>query len=799
MVLNSLIIKNFKRYKDAEFNFNLGLTGLLGKNGSGKSTIFEAIIFALYGESNTNRELLKNSECEAKEPVEVWLYFNIQGKEYLVKRELRGKSLTAKANLYDGSGELIATSVKEVNSQIVKIIGMNKDAFFNTVYASQKELAALSSLKSEERKKIIRRLLGLEKIDKIEKELTIKIRDLKRDIKSFSELLMSNEEIAKIEVKISETKELLEKNRKELKELSTKEKLSQKEVKNTLVKLEEQQKLKDSFNKLNSAISELKLNITNTNKNLQQNEQNLAKLLKEQDFYNANEKIIKSYKELEAKIAKHQKDKEQNLKKEGLLKEQASLREELKALKQDIKKLTDNLAQKEPLLKEQAKIEQSIKEIENAQTKIETQERAKLKEQAQAQALIDNTAKQLNKIKALGRDSNCPTCTRALLDEYDSVVNSLSGTINTITNTTLKSVSIALKSITTEKQNLNLQLQNSRANLQEINNKIATLNSQQSELKRRETRYSQVMSKGMHNKKELEQLDGLKYDEKLHLSLIKQKTKLESTYNQLLSSKKVLEQIPQLQVNEVNFKTQLEKLNIQLKTKEQELKEHKFSQELEQKAKLDYQEALKSRENLQHTIKQSEVKEAKLNAQISNFNTTLERNNRQFDKLKTKQNDKDDYEKLKLFLIEFKTKINSQITPRISKIASDMFYEVTQGRYQLIEVDEEFNFYIFDEGKKYPIERFSGGEIDLANLILRIAISKTLNELNTNTNIGFLAFDEIFGSQDEERRYAIMESFNKISENYRQIFLISHEQEIKELFEFVIELEMLKALHLYHT
>ncbi len=788
MVLNSLNIKNFKRYKDAEFNFNLGLTGLLGKNGSGKSTIFEAIIFALYGESNTNRELIKNAECEDKEAVEVALYFNIQGREYLVKRELRGKSLTAKANLYDGSGELIATSVKEVNSEIVKLIGMNKDAFSNTVYASQKQLSALSSLKSEERKKIIRRLLGLEKIDKIEKELVFKIRELKRDIKSFSEVLMSSQEVAKVEAKITETKELLQKCKKELQELNNKEALSQKEVEATLAKLEEQQKLKESFNKLNSAISELKLNITNSSKNLEQNRENLKKLLKDEEFYKANENILKEYKELESQILKHQRDKELNLKKEGLLKEQTSLREELKALKVDIKKLTANLALKEPLQREKANLERHIKELENSLAQIEMQERANLKEQAQAQAIIDSTKGQLNKIEKLGRESNCPTCTRALLDEYDSVVNSLYSTINRITDTTLKSVSLALQKIANEKSNLNLQIKNARAKQQELSNQIASLNSQESELKRREDRYKQVMSKGMQNKKELEALVGVIYNEKMHINLIEQKAKLEPSYNKLLSTQKLLEQIPQLKSNETILKTQIENLKSQLKIKEQELKEHKFSQELEQKAKTTYQEALKAKESLHNAIKDSEINKAKLNAKISNLNSILEQNQKQVTKLKAKENDRDDYEKLKLFLTDFKTKINSQITPRISKIASDMFYEVTQGRYQLIEVDEEFNFYIFDEGKKYPIERFSGGEIDLANLILRIAISKTLNELNTNTNIGFLAFDEIFGSQDEERRYAIMENFNKISENYRQIFLISHEQEIKELFEFVIEL-----------
>ena len=51
----------------------------------------------------------------------------------------------------------------------------------------------------------------------------------------------------------------------------------------------------------------------------------------------------------------------------------------------------------------------------------------------------------------------------------------------------------------------------------------------------------------------------------------------------------------------------------------------------------------------------------------------------------------------------------------------------------------------------------------------------------------FMAFDEVFGSQDENRRLEILEAFHTIKEQYRQIFLISHEMDIKEMFETVIE------------
>ena len=77
---------------------------------------------------------------------------------------------------------------------------------------------------------------------------------------------------------------------------------------------------------------------------------------------------------------------------------------------------------------------------------------------------------------------------------------------------------------------------------------------------------------------------------------------------------------------------------------------------------------------------------------------------------------------------------------------------------------------------------------DRANLGLHIAISKTLSEPNGTNSVGFLAFDEVFWSQDESRRMEILEAIHSIKEQYRQIFLISHEMEIKEMFKRVVEL-----------
>ena len=63
MILSRLKLENFKRYSSYEIEFGEGLIGIIGKNGSGKSTIFEAIFFALYGELKGKgyKDIVKNS------------------------------------------------------------------------------------------------------------------------------------------------------------------------------------------------------------------------------------------------------------------------------------------------------------------------------------------------------------------------------------------------------------------------------------------------------------------------------------------------------------------------------------------------------------------------------------------------------------------------------------------------------------------------------------------------------------------------------------------------------------------
>jgi exonuclease SbcC len=136
-------------------------------------------------------------------------------------------------------------------------------------------------------------------------------------------------------------------------------------------------------------------------------------------------------------------------------------------------------------------------------------------------------------------------------------------------------------------------------------------------------------------------------------------------------------------------------------------------------------------------------------------------------------------------MTNFRTHLISRIRPTLSEYSSDFFRRLTDGKYNEIELDENYNLMIYDNGENYNIERFSGGEEDLANLCLRLAISEVITE-RAGGVFNFIILDEIFGSQDNIRRQNIMKALNGLSSKFRQIFLITHIEDVKNDMENII-------------
>lgn len=144
-----------------------GIYLITGDTGAGKTTIFDAITFALYGEaSGNNREpaMLRSKYAEAEVPTEVVLSFECSGKKYTIKRNpeyerpaRRGDGLTKeKANVEltypDGR---VLTKQREVDNAVRDIMGIDRNQFSQIAMISQGDFLKLLLAPTEERKKNI--------------------------------------------------------------------------------------------------------------------------------------------------------------------------------------------------------------------------------------------------------------------------------------------------------------------------------------------------------------------------------------------------------------------------------------------------------------------------------------------------------------------------------------------------------------------------------------------------------------------------------------------------------------------
>ena len=153
-MLKKLKLNNFIKHNDVEFTFEKGITGIRGKNGAGKSLLFEAIRFALFGTS-----ALRSVVSDYPKNMKVELELSVKGKDYTIVRTLSDCKF----------GDIVGT--KACNKAIADTLGYGLTVFDMGNCAKQDEIHKLGDMRPSERKQAVDKVIGIDLVDKLIKEM----------------------------------------------------------------------------------------------------------------------------------------------------------------------------------------------------------------------------------------------------------------------------------------------------------------------------------------------------------------------------------------------------------------------------------------------------------------------------------------------------------------------------------------------------------------------------------------------------------------------------------------------------
>lgn len=226
----SLVVEGFTcfREKQEPLEFSqMSLFAIAGRTGAGKSSILDALIFALYGSvPRLGKEGVSPLISHGRDRLSVRLDFEANGRSYRIARTVkRGKAAQVKLEeTTPGSEGDIAAAVREADAAVVRILGLNYEAFTQTVVLPQGEFQRFLRGKAEQRRKILSDLLRTNVFEQMRAKAEERKRDHERDLKGIASRLtddfagVSAERLAAVEGELEQaavSREEMERRRQE--------------------------------------------------------------------------------------------------------------------------------------------------------------------------------------------------------------------------------------------------------------------------------------------------------------------------------------------------------------------------------------------------------------------------------------------------------------------------------------------------------------------------------------------------------------------------------------------------------
>ena len=782
MRLNSLRLSNFRQHVDTFIEFETGLTGIIGPNGSGKTTILEAIAWALYGQdaARGKKETIRSLSAGAGARVKVELDFQLGGHRYRVERGLTS------AELYlDGAEEPIANSLTGVSEMLRRRLGMTREEFFNTYFTGQKELDVMASMAPSERAQFLSRVLGYERLRVAQRLVREKGRLVGAEATGLRTALPDAAHVERIH---DEAVARLTQASERVRASTTRRDRATHEMSEIaprwLAAQQEREQLQEALAELRVAESEAAAYARDAERIGRELADVAAADDELQHLAEELRPLAALSEELQALDALARDEGRRN----ALLDTERALEEELSRLRERRTRIETAPSREEEAILE---LEQMRAMLELVEGELEAKRTEWVRDRQEADtkrtALREQYAEvkeQRERLVTAGEDGTCPICERALHDHYRSVLDHFDEQMaNLIADgkyfnsriEQLEEMPGEVRELDERRRSTFEEVGKLERRLAKVQLAVQELTSLTRDLHAREQRFALVHAErvaipGTYDvarhaaaRRELERLRPLDGRATRLATLMERRPVLESERDRAAAG------VASAQGRAAKLPARRDVLA--------------FSEQGYAALRARYESAAAELRSAELDAVAANGEAAGAHAAVARGEQTRQELARVRTQLEALDRSRRLHDELDRAFTDLRTDLNVQLRPEIGEVASSFLTDLTDGRYDELELDDSYNLTVLEDGTPKPV--ISGGEEDIANLCLRLAISQMIAERAGQT-FSLLILDEVFGSLDEARRQNVVQLLRGLHDRFEQVIIITHIEQVREGLDRVI-------------
>ena len=839
MRLVSLELREWRAYEQCPIEFPDGLVGVGGPNGAGKSTIIEAIGWTLFGKLRPGATVgdLRRQGGTGRPTSE--LVFQLGDTTYTVRRVAGGDCTLW---IGDANGEPEASGATNVSRRIAQELDLTWDVFKRSVFAEQKDLAALDpKVTGPARRAHVERLLGLSKFKRAADRARAEVKSIDTEIAGRTAELEDEQELASALV---EAVRVAEEESPRVNELKERLEAAEAEYKATRGAVEEEHERTKTAGQL----QERRAAAIRTAEAATSRREDLARRI---DQRKVAEKRLADI-EPEARQAP---EAEKELRALDVLEEATvdleSARADLRGIEHDPEAQARDEERLEVLENERAELRTAgstldtdvgsleLRQIALADTAsagnpderqaaldlAAEEERRRDREVSHLERRIDQDRKHVEAVREGGPESPCPVCRKPYGDQYEEILAQHEAEIAAAAEE-LPRLKAALEQAAADKKTAHelhvaaadaakafartigpdtlreceelLDAKRSRRDrqvqrLSELDVELPPLRATVSAARDRAGRWAPAQAIVEERRRRLDKAAegaGCKaYDAEAH-----EKARARSHHLAALAAE--ANDLRTKLAGAQNLEADLDEAQAAIGTQQKLAAgiQAQLDELAVEEGRLEaLRESCRLSEDARDTLR-SELEEARLAAQrqsqaVGELRRRLDALRQALAEVQRRRLDLRRYQVAVDIVEQYREHESQRAWPQLQQGASALLAAASGGRYADIRLSTDYKLTIVDRGEEHGLARYSGGEQDLANLCLRLAIAEWVGK-ERGTDISLVILDEVFGSQDEDRRRLLLDQLRALSARFRQMLIVTHLPDIADLCDSRIEVAM---------